>query len=33
MKLIDENLKNFESKKIKWLMYFVNVKMDLEEIV
>lgn len=33
MKLIDENLKNFEIKKIKWLMYFVNVKMDLEEIV
>lgn len=25
--------KNFEIKKIKWLMYFVNVKMDLEEIV
>lgn len=32
MKLIDENLKNPETKKSKRSMHFANVKMDLEEI-
>lgn len=32
MKLIDENLKNPDTKKTKRSMHFANVKMDLEEI-